>query len=59
MGLTVAMLTLKNPCRPDLPPLEVQALADTGTNFLCIPTSTQVQLGLEQLETRNEKIADR
>jgi len=52
MGLTNAKLVLKNPRRPDLQPLEVAALADTGSVFLCIPPHVQIQLGLEEVEKR-------
>ena len=52
MGLTNAKLLLKNPRRPDLQPVEAEALADSGSIFLCIPEHVQIQLGLEELEKR-------
>ena len=44
MGLVNAKLVLKNPRRPDLEPLEVDALADSGAIPLCIPPHVQLQL---------------
>ena len=37
MGLVKAKLALKNPRKPDLQPVEVNALADSGAVHLCIP----------------------
>ena len=42
-------VTLKNPRRPDLQPVEVDALADPGSVHLCIPAHIQIQLGLEEV----------
>jgi clan AA aspartic protease len=58
MGLTNAKLTLKNPRRPDLQPVEVDALADSGSVFLAIPEHIQMQLGLDELEKREATLAD-
>lgn len=58
MGLTTAKFVLKNPRRPDLQPLEADALADSGAVFLCIPSHVQVQLELEELEKREVTLAD-
>jgi clan AA aspartic protease len=58
MGLTSAKLLLKNPRRPELQPVEVDALADTGSNFLCIPSHVQQQLFLEETEKREIVLAD-
>ena len=48
MGLAYAKLTLQNPRRPDLQPVEVNALGDSGAVHLCIPQHVQLQLGLEE-----------
>lgn len=56
MGLTYAMLTLKNPRRPDLQPVEVEALADTGSVHLSIPEHVRVQLQLEATERKEAVI---
>ncbi len=53
-----AKLTLSNPREPALAPIEVEALADTGSVFLCIPEHVRLQLKLEPLEQREVKLAD-
>src|SRR5436305_1910030 len=58
MGLTNAKLILKNARKPELQPLEVDALADTGSVFLCIPPHVQFQLGLEEVEKKEVTLAD-
>ena len=49
---------LSNPTRPDLAPLEVSALADTGAVHLCIPEHLAIQLCLAELERREVVLAD-
>jgi clan AA aspartic protease len=58
MGLTYAKLTLKNPRRPDLEPIEVDALADTGSVHLCLPEHVRLQLGLEEIDRKEATCAD-
>lgn len=58
MGLIRAKLTLKNPRQPDLQPIEVTALADSGAVHLCIPTHVQIQLGLEEVMKKEVTLAD-
>ena len=58
MGLTTTRLELRNPRRPDLPAVEMDALADTGSDLMCIPPRVQLQLGLEEAETRTIVLAD-
>jgi clan AA aspartic protease len=58
MGLTKAKLTLKNPRKPDLQPLEVDALVDSGAVHLCIPAPIQLQLGLEEVAKKEATFAD-
>lgn len=58
MGLVNATLKLINPRRPELDPLEVDALADTGAVHLCIPDHVRHQLKLEILEEREVTLAD-
>jgi len=53
-----AKLRLSNPRIPSLAEIEVDALADTGSVFLCIPEHIRLQLELETLETRDVKLAD-
>jgi len=58
MGLVNAKLALKNPRRPDLQPVEVDALADSGAVHLCIPPHLQIQLALEEVEKKEVTLAD-
>jgi clan AA aspartic protease len=58
MGVVTAKLQLSNPREPSLAPMEVAALADTGSVFLCIPEHVRIQLNLEALEYREVKLAD-
>ena len=53
-----AKLQLTNPREPSLKPMEVEALADTGSVFLCIPEHVRLQLKLDVLEWREVKLAD-
>jgi clan AA aspartic protease len=52
------MLSLRNPRLPGLQPIEVEALADTGSVYLIIPESIQLQLGLEELQKKDVTLAD-
>ena len=58
MGLIRAKLTLKNPSKPELQPLEVDALVDSGAVHLCIPAHVQIQLGLEEISKKEATLAD-
>jgi clan AA aspartic protease len=58
MGLVNAMLILRNPLLPELPPMQILALADTGSEFLCIPEKVRAKLQLEPLEMRTITLAD-
>src|SRR5262249_31268295 len=58
MGLVRAKLVLKNPRKPELQPVEVDALADSGALHLCIPSHVQIQLGLEEIATKEVTLAD-
>jgi len=53
-----AALTLSNPRKPALKPVQVQALADTGALHLCIPEHLALQLELETLYQREVVTAD-
>ena len=52
MGLIRGCVQLLNPSRPDLHPIEVSALADTGAVHLCIPEHLAIQLQVEAHEQR-------
>jgi len=58
MGLTIAKLMLTNPRKADLQPIEVEALADSGSVHLCIPAHVQLQLGLEPITQKEATLAD-
>jgi clan AA aspartic protease len=58
MGLVNAKIVLKNPRRPDLQPVEVDALADSGAVHLCIPPHVQIQLALDEIQKKEVTVAD-
>jgi clan AA aspartic protease len=58
MGLVKAKLELKNPRKPELQPIEVDALADSGAVHLCIPPHVQIQLGLDEITKKEATLAD-
>jgi clan AA aspartic protease len=58
MGLVYSNILLSNPVQPDLVPLQVKCLVDTGSTFLCIPSHVAAQLNLRELETREAVLAD-
>ena len=49
---------MSNPRKPDLSPLKVQALVDTGAMTICIPEHVAVQLQLSEIEKREVTTAD-
>jgi len=58
MGLVNGKLLLKNPRLPELAPVEVVALADSGALHLRIPDHIQIQLGLEAIDQKEVTLAD-
>lgn len=58
MGLVNTKVILSNPRDNSIIPLELDALADTGSVHLVIPQHVQHQLGLEVLEQREVMLAD-
>ncbi len=58
MGIAHAKVRLENPKRPDLQPFEAEALADTGSLFLCLPEAVRVQLQLESTSQKDVTTAD-
>jgi len=58
MGLAYAQLTLSNPRERELQPVQVRALADTGSTYVCVPEHVAIQLRLETLYEREVTIAD-
>lgn len=49
---------MRNPRRPDLGPVEVDARADTGAVHLCIPEHIRIQLELEPIDRKEITLAD-
>ena len=58
MGHAFAEIELSNPRQPELRPVRVKALADTGALMLCIPEHVALQLGLETESEREVTVAD-
>jgi len=58
MGHVQTEIVLVNPRRPELEPMTVTALVNTGAVSLCIPEHIQTQLDLEVAETREATMAD-
>ena len=52
------MLVLSNPRRPEIQPVEVEALADTGSVYLIIPEHVLLQLSLEGSTAKEVTLAD-
>jgi clan AA aspartic protease len=51
-------ILLKNPRLPELAPVDVVALADSGAVHLCIPEHIQIQLKLEAIDNKEVTLAD-
>ena len=58
MGLVNTKITLRNPRKPELEPIEADALADSGSVHLCIPEHIQIQLELEETDKKEVTLAD-
>ena len=58
MGLVHTKVILKNPRDTKIKPLEVEALVDSGSLHLCIPSHLQVQLKLEEIDQKEVTLAD-
>jgi clan AA aspartic protease len=58
MGLVNDRFLLKNPRLPELEPVAVDALADTGAVHLCIPEHVRIQLHLETVDSKEVTLAD-
>ena len=52
------MLTLRNPRRADIDPVETEALVDTGSVYLIIPDHTRLQLALGEEGKKEVTLAD-
>lgn len=58
MGLTYTNVLISNPRKPQLKPVEVRCLADTGALMMSITETITIQLQLDELEKRSVTIAD-
>src|SRR6266511_1964720 len=58
MSLVNGKLLLKNPRLPDVDPVNVVALADSGALHLCIPEYIQILLRLEAIDSKEVILAD-
>jgi clan AA aspartic protease len=58
MGLITATVELSNPRQPQLAPLSVSSLVDTGAMTICIPEHVAVQLQLPEIEKREVTTVD-
>jgi clan AA aspartic protease len=58
MGPTYTTVLISNPRKPELQPLEVRCLADTGALMMSITEMITIQLQLDELEKRSVAIAD-
>ncbi|MBM4027745.1 MAG: clan AA aspartic protease [Planctomycetes bacterium] len=58
MGRVEAQIELSNPSKPELKPVVVRALVDTGAMTICIPEHVAVQLQLPEIDKREVTTAD-
>jgi clan AA aspartic protease len=58
MGHLFAEMSLSNPRKPDLKPINASALVDTGALMLCIPEHIALQLDLQAESQREVTVAD-
>jgi len=58
MGLIKVDVVLSNPGKPELKPVQVSALVDTGAITLCIPEHVRIQLDLQEAERREVTVAN-
>ncbi len=58
MGAARAKVQLRNPRRPELGVVEIDALADTGAMHLCIPPEIRDRLDLEAADDKPVTLAD-
>ena len=58
MGLVYSKITLRNPVHPDLAPIEVKCLVDSGSTFLVLPEHVATQLKIKVSDEKQATIAD-
>ena len=57
MGIVNTKVLLKNPRKPELEPVEVEALADSDAVHLCIPEHIRIQLRLDEIDKKEVTLA--
>ena len=58
MGPVNAKVLLANPKKPELEPVETEALADSGAVHLCITEHIRIQLQLDEIDKKEVTLAD-
>jgi clan AA aspartic protease len=58
MGLVYSNIMLSNPAKPELLPIAINCLVDSGSTYLVLPEHIATQLQLTVLETREAVTAD-
>ena len=58
MGLISANVELRNPRKPELEPVRVDALVDSGSVHLCIPEHIRIQMKLDEIDKKEVTLAD-
>jgi clan AA aspartic protease len=58
VGLIYTPVRLGNARRPEIQPIEVQALVDAGAVHICIPEHVALQLELDEFDRRELTFAD-
>jgi len=58
VGMVQADIELSNPSKPELKPVMVRAMVDTGAMTICIPQHVAVQLQLPEIDKREVTTAD-
>jgi hypothetical protein len=58
MGHIFASIELSNPRKPELRPMSIRALVDTGALMLCLPEHIALQLDLQTESLREVTVAD-
>ena len=58
VGLIKQKIKLRNPRHPEIGPVEIEAMVDTGALHLCIPAEIAERLRLDRLHTRRVGLAD-
>ncbi len=58
MGIVSANIMLSNARDLSLKPVETRCIVDTGATYLCIPGEIALQLRLDELYTREVKLAN-